>query len=162
MEPHFNKLDVKQRMGQMLSKLREHDCRITPQRVAVLRILAASEGHPSVESVYENVRREFPTTSIATVYKTVHLLKQLNEVLELGFPDGSNRYDGNKPFPHPHVICVRCQKIIDPDLGSLEDMTSKVADETGFDVLTHRLDFFGICSECKKEKRVTETKKRET
>ena len=162
MEPHFNKLDVKQRMGQMLSKLREHHCRITPQRVAVLRILAASEGHPSVESVYENVRREFPTTSIATVYKTVHLLKQLNEVLELGFPDGSNRYDGNKPFPHPHVICVRCQKIIDPDLGSLEDMTSKVADETGFDVLTHRLDFFGICSECKKEKRVTETKKRET
>jgi Fur family peroxide stress response transcriptional regulator len=161
LEPYFNKLDAKERMDQMLSKLREHDCRITPQRVAVLRILAASEGHPSVESVYETVRREFPTTSIATVYKTVHLLKQLNEVLELGFPDGSNRYDGNKPFSHPHVICVRCQKIIDPDLGSLEDMTAKVADETGFDVLTHRLDFFGVCSECKKEKRVSKTEKEE-
>jgi Fur family peroxide stress response transcriptional regulator len=152
MELNFNKLRVKQRMDQMVSKLRAHDCRITPQRLAVLRVLASSEGHPSVERVYETVRREFPTTSIATVYKTVRVLRQLNEVLELGFPDGSNRYDGNKPFRHPHVICVRCQKIIDPDLGSLKDVTAKVADETGFDILTHRLDFFGICSDCKREK----------
>jgi Fur family peroxide stress response transcriptional regulator len=159
MELHFNKLDVKQRMDQMVSKLREHDFRITPQRLAVLRILAASEGHPSVERVYETVRREFPTTTIATVYKTVRLLKQLNEVLELGFPDGSNRYDGNKPFPHPHVICVRCRKIIDPDLGTLKDMTAEVADETGFDILAHRLDFFGICGDCKKKEKSTKTQK---
>jgi Fur family peroxide stress response transcriptional regulator len=159
MEPHSDSVDVKRRMDQMVSKLREHDFRITPQRLAVLRILAASEGHPSVDRVYETVRREFPTTSIATIYKTVNLLKQINEVLELGFPDGSNRYDGKKPFPHPHVICVRCQKIIDPDLESLKDMTAEVADETGFDILTHRLDFFGICGDCKREERATKTKK---
>jgi len=148
-------------MDQMVSKLREHDFRITPQRLAVLRILAASEGHPSVERVYETVRREFPTTSIATIYKTVHLLKQINEVLELGFPDGSNRYDGNKPFPHPHVICVRCQKIIDPDLESLKDMTAEVADETGFDILSYRLDFFGICDDCKREENPLRPERRE-
>ena len=159
MELPSDPLDVKRRMDQMVSKLREHDFRITPQRLAVLRILAASEGHPSVERVYETVRREFPTTSLATIYKTVHLLKQINEVLELGFPDRSNRYDGNKPFPHPHVICVRCQKIIDLDLQSLEDMTAEVADETGFDILTHRLDFFGICGDCQGEERPTKTKK---
>ena len=155
MEPNSNSAGVMRRMDQMVSKLREHDFRITPQRLAVLRILAGSEGHPSVEKVYETVRREFPTTSIATIYKTVHLLKQINEVLEIAFPDGSNRYDGNKPFPHPHVICVRCQKIIDPDLESLKDMTAEVADETGFDILSHRLDFFGICGDCKKDKRPT-------
>jgi Fur family peroxide stress response transcriptional regulator len=159
MEPHSDSVDVKRRMDQMVSKLREHDFRITPQRLAVLRILAASEGHPSVDRVYETVRREFPTTSIATIYKTVNLLKQINEVLELGFPDGSNRYDGKKPFPHPHVICVRCQKIIDPDLESLKDMAAEVAAETGFDILTHRLDFFGICGDCKRKERPTKTKK---
>jgi len=158
MESNSDSKEVKRRMDQMLSKLRQHDCRITPQRLAVLRILAASEGHPSVEKIYENVRREFPTTSIATIYKTVHLLKQLNEVLELGFPDGSNRYDGSKPFPHPHLICVRCQKILDPDLRSLEDMTAEVAKETGFDILTHRLDFFGICSDCQKKENATRAK----
>jgi Fur family peroxide stress response transcriptional regulator len=67
---------------------------------------------------------------------------------ELGFPDGSNRYDGNKPYPHPHVLCIQCKKIIDPDLASLKDMTAEVADETGFKILTYRLDFFGICRDC--------------
>ena len=161
MEAHPNSADVKKRMHSMVSKLREHDFRITPQRLAVLRVLAASEGHPSVERVYETVRRDFPTTSIATIYKTVHLLKQINEVLEIALPDGSNRYDGNKPFPHPHLICVRCQKIIDPNLGSLKDMTAEVADETGFDILIYRLDFFGICDDCKREKNRLRPKKKE-
>lgn len=151
METHPDSADIKRRMDQMVSKLRAHDYRITPQRLAVLRILASSEGHPSVERVYETVRREFPTTSIATVYKTVHLLKQINEVLEIAFPDGSNRYDGNKPFPHPHVICVRCRKIIDPDLDSLDKMKKEVESETNFKILNHRLDFFGICSNCMAE-----------
>jgi Fur family peroxide stress response transcriptional regulator len=161
MEPSFSHFDVKKRMDQMVSKLREHDFRITPQRLAILRVLAASEGHPSVERVYETIRREIPMTSIATVYKTVHLLNQINEVLEIALPDGSNRYDGNKPFPHPHVICVRCQKIIDLNLGSLKDMTAVVADETGFDRLTYRLDFFGICGDCQRNEN-RQTKKQGT
>lgn len=141
-------LDPKQRLNQMLSKLRGRDFRITPQRLAVLRILAASDGHPAVETIYDAVRRDFPTTSIATVYKTVALLKEINEVLELGFADGSNRYDGNRPYPHPHVICTQCRKIIDPDLRSLKDLTAEVAAETGFRITTHRMDFFGICRNC--------------
>jgi Fur family peroxide stress response transcriptional regulator len=139
---------IEQRLNQMLAKLKAHDFRLTPQRLAVLRVLAVSEGHPSVEGIYETVRAEFPTTSIATIYKTVNLLKQLDEVLELGFPDGSNRYDGNKPYPHPHVICTQCKKIIDPDLGSLEELTREVVKETGFQILNHRVDFFGTCREC--------------
>ncbi len=139
---------MKQRLDQMLSKLKQHDFRLTPQRLAVLKVLAVSEGHPTVERIYETVRSEFPTTSIATIYKTVNLLKQLDEVLELGFPDGSNRYDGNKPYPHPHVICTTCKKIIDPDLGSLKDLKKEVVKETGFQIQTHRVDFFGICGDC--------------
>ena len=136
----------------MVSKLKNHDFRLTPQRLAVLKVLALSEGHPSVERIYETVRAEFPTTSIATIYKTVNLLKQLNEVLELGFPDGSNRYDGNKPYPHPHVICTKCKKIIDPNLGSLKDLTKEVIKETGFQILNHRVDFFGKCRDCQSNK----------
>ncbi len=150
METYPNSADIKNRMNSMVSKLREHDFRITPQRLAVLRVLAASREHPSVDRIYEIVRQEFPTTSIATIYKTITVLKQINELLEISFPDGSNRYDGYKPFPHPHVICVKCKKIIDPDLGSLRDITAEVADQTGFDILTHRVDFFGICGDCKK------------
>jgi Fur family peroxide stress response transcriptional regulator len=81
------------------------------------------------------------------------MLKQLNEVLELGFPDGSNRYDGNKPYPHPHVICTKCKKIIDPNLGSFKDLTEEVMQETGFQILNHRVDFFGTCCDCQSGKK---------
>ena len=148
MKKRSDSVNIEKRLNQMLSKLKEHDFRLTPQRLAVLKVLAVSKGHPSVERIYETVRAEFPTTSIATIYKTVNLLKQLNEVLELGFPDGSNRYDGNKPYPHPHVICTECKKIIDPNLGSLKDLTKEVIKETGFQILNHRVDFFGTCRDC--------------
>ena len=71
----------------MLSKLRGCDFRITPQRIAILTILAGSEEHPSVEDIFKEVKTQFQTTSLATVYKTISLLKELNEVLELGFPE---------------------------------------------------------------------------
>jgi Fur family peroxide stress response transcriptional regulator len=152
MKKRADSAKIEQRLNQMLSKLKDHDFRLTPQRLAVLKVLALSQGHPTVERIYETVRAEFPTTSIATIYKTVNLLKQLNEVLELGFPDGSNRYDGNKPYPHPHVICTKCKKITDPNLGSLKDLTKEVIEETGFQILNHRVDFFGTCRDCQSRK----------
>jgi len=139
------------RFQQMLSKLKSHDCRITPQRLAVLRILAGSEDHPSTEDIYEEVRKEFPTTSLATIYKTITLLKDLNEVLELGFPNGSNRYDGSKPFPHPHVICTKCRMIIDPEIINLDQLKDEIGKKTGFSIHYHRLDFFGLCRECQEQ-----------
>lgn len=138
------------RLQEMLEKLRSRRFRVTPQRLAVLKILASGRDHPTVEGIFERVRRDFPTTSLATVYKTVNLLKELDEVLELGFPDGGNRYDGNKPYPHPHMICMKCRRIMDPDLASLEQLTREASRKTGFRILAHRLDFFGLCPECQK------------
>ena len=144
--------DRNTRFETIIGKLRDNGHKITPQRMAIVRILAESLGHPSVEEIHEQIRQDFPTMSLATVYRNIVLIKSLGEVLELGFPDGSNRYDGNKPFPHPHVICIRCKKIVDPDLDSLDSMTKEVAEETDFKILNHRLDFFGICSNCMAEK----------
>jgi Fur family peroxide stress response transcriptional regulator len=144
--------DHSQRFDVIIQKLRDNGHKITPQRLAIVKILAKSEGHPSVENIHARITRDFPTMSLATVYKNISLIKSLGEVLELGFPDGSNRYDGNRPTPHPHVICVKCKKIVDPDLDSLDEMKKEVASETNFEILNHRLDFFGICGPCRAEK----------
>jgi Fur family peroxide stress response transcriptional regulator len=136
------------RLEQMLIKLRENDLRITPQRLAVLKILAKSKGHPTVERIYDQVRIDFPTTSLATVYKCIVMMKNLGEVLEIGFSDDSNRYDGRRPHPHPHLICNCCKRILDPDLASLKAMTLELSKETGYRIESHRLDFFGVCPEC--------------
>jgi Fur family transcriptional regulator, peroxide stress response regulator len=140
--------DHKKRFDTIIGKLRDSGHKITPQRLAIVKILAESQGHPSAENIYERIRKDFPTTSLATVYRTILAIKSLGEVLEIGFPDGGNRYDGSKPYPHPHVICIQCKKIVDPDLDSLDDMTKEVESGTHFKVLSHRLDFFGICGDC--------------
>ncbi|RPJ33380.1 MAG: transcriptional repressor [Deltaproteobacteria bacterium] len=134
----------------MLSRLREHAFRVTPQRLAVLKILASSPEHPTVEAIHEEVKKEFPTTSLATVYKTVSVLKKKNEILELGFSDGSNRYNGKRPYPHPHMICTQCKEILDPDLSNLNELTEEMGKKTGYRILFHRLDFFGLCPKCQK------------
>jgi Fur family transcriptional regulator, peroxide stress response regulator len=141
-------IDVKERYDHIVSKLRESNHKLTPQRLAVVKILIENQAHPNIEAIFEQLQRDFPTMSLATVYRNVMLLKSLGEVLEIGFPDGSNRYDGRKPYSHPHVICMRCKSIIDPDLSTLQDLTEEVSRITGFKILTQRLDFFGVCSDC--------------
>lgn len=154
---------AEKRFESIIGKLRESGHRITPQRLAIARILALSKDHPSVEQIYEELRSRHPTISLATVYRNLMLIKSLGEVLELGFPDGSNRYDGSKPYPHPHAICVRCRKIIDPDLATLRDMTREVVEKTDFTVLTHQLTIFGICGDCRQaEKTGKDSKTRDT
>lgn len=138
------------RFQQVLLKLKSNGCRITPQRLAVLKYLTETQAHPTVETIYEKVKQDFPTTSLATVYKTIGLAKDLGEVLEIGFAGGSSRYDGYNPHPHPHLICLSCKKIMDPELAALKDITHELSSETGFKIVSHRLDFFGLCPECQK------------
>ncbi|MDO3378962.1 Fur family transcriptional regulator [Geoalkalibacter halelectricus] len=143
--------DPELRLTQMISKLRTLDFRITPQRLAVLKILAHSTGHPTIEWIYEEVRRDFPTVSLATIYKTATLLKGLGEVVELETRDGRHRFDGNKPYPHPHVICTQCKQILDFEDASLETLIREVSAKTGYEISDHQLDFFGLCPQCRKE-----------
>jgi Fur family peroxide stress response transcriptional regulator len=137
-------------MNTLVEKLRTRGHRITPQRLAILEVLTASEAHPSVDQVYDQVKAVFPTTSLATVYKTVSIVKAMGEALELEFSQGSNRYDGKKPYPHPHVICTQCHKIIDYETVEIDAMVTKIKQATGFEIDNHRLDFYGICATCQK------------
>jgi len=140
--------DPDTRLKELVAKLKERNHRLTPQRLAVLKILAAGEEHPSIERIYEQIRPDFPMTSLATVYKTVTLFKEMDEVLELGFNNGGNRYDGSKPYPHPHLICTQCGAIEDLEVDALRGIPHQVAQDTGYRIVSHRLDFFGICPKC--------------
>ena len=141
-------IDPQARFDELVVRLKDRGYRLTPQRIAVLKVLAVSKGHPSVEQIYERVRADFPTTSLATIYKTVTLLKEMGQVLELGFSDGRNRYDGYKPYPHPHLVCVRCGKIVDVKVDALSELPQEVTRKTGYKIVSHRLDFFGLCPQC--------------
>lgn len=144
---------AKERYAAMAAKLKSSGLKSTPQRLAIIRVLAESKEHPSADDICVQLRKDFPGISPATVYRNIMLIKSLGEAYEIALAGAGSRYDGRKPYPHPHIVCLACGKIIDPELGSLRDMTREITDESGFEILTYRLDFFGKCPACRKLKR---------
>jgi len=144
--------DQRSRVQELIQRLRERGCRITPQRLAILHILTRDQSHPSAEDIFKELYTQFPTTSRATVYKMIAVLKEMNEILELEFSDQSNRYDGNRPYPHTHLICLYCGAISDPEHAGLDDLPRELALHAGYELVSYRFDVYGICPACRATK----------
>ncbi len=121
--------------------------------MALLKIFVESNGHPTAEEIHRKLGESFPMTSLATVYKTLAVLKDLGEALELETGNGGKRYDVRKPESHPHLVCIGCEKILDLDVDTLDTLSEKVAKDTGFQVAGHKLIFHGLCPECQDGKK---------
>src|SRR6476661_7925878 len=97
---------------QTLADLKERGVRLTPQRQMILKFLKETHEHPTAEEIYKQVCQEFSGISMATVYNTLHRLKELGAIKELSYGDMSSRYDGNDT-EHAHVVCESCGEVID-------------------------------------------------
>jgi Fur family peroxide stress response transcriptional regulator len=142
-------MDVKIRAEQLVQKLRDQGYRLTPQRLALVDLIASSEGHPNAAQLYDRLRRRFTTTSPATVYKLLALLKEMGEVYEIDFRDDSH-YDGNRPEPHPHLLCTKCRKIVDGTVDLDPGWVRRIEDKSGYRIERHQLTIFGLCPDCQK------------
>jgi len=143
--------DPKVRFDELIAKLRENDFRLTPQRVELVRLIASSEGHPSAAQLYAKIKTQFPTMSPATVYKTLAMLKEMNQVFEIDLRDDSH-YDGNRPIPHPHLICMKCNKIVDGDLDIDLSSIKRLEETSGYQIVRPQIVFYGLCPNCKAER----------
>jgi Fur family peroxide stress response transcriptional regulator len=140
--------DPEARFDELIAALKEHAFRLTPQRVELVRLIASSEGHPSAAQLYARIKRLFPTMSHATVYKTLALLKDLGQVLEIELRDDSH-YDGTRPQPHPHLICIKCNKITDGEADFDPSAIRKLELASGYTILRSQVSFYGLCPDCK-------------
>src|SRR3954470_18293381 len=100
-----------QRYTALADALARKSLRLTPQREAVLRVLAATEEHPSVDQLYAQAPRRWRSTRPPPVFNPLPTLKHLGAVVELEFTGSGNRYDARTPEPHPHLVCTRCGRI---------------------------------------------------
>ena len=130
-----------------IETLRKKGYKATPQRIAICRFALNSRDHPSAQQVYDEVKKIHPTVSLATVYKTLQVLKNLNLIQELNLPQGQARFDSYMK-PHINLICLQCGNIIDLDDTTAIDITRKVAAAAKFKPKEQRMDVFGICGKC--------------
>lgn len=143
-------IDPDIRFDELIAALKERDFRLTPQRVELVRLIAASEGHPSASQLYAKVKNQFPTMSQATVYKTLALLKEMHQILEIDLRDDSH-YDGNRPAPHPHLICTRCNRIVDGELDIDLSSIRRLEQASGYQITRPQITFYGLCPDCKEK-----------
>ena len=138
------------RFRELIAALKGRHCRLTPHRLELLRLIAASEAHPSTSRLYASMRERFLTMSPANVYKTLALLKDMGQVLEIDLRDESH-YDANRPGPHPHLICTKYGKIADGELELDRSTICRLETASGYRIVRPHLALFGLCPRCKRK-----------
>ena len=138
---------VRARIDAIVERVHAQGGRLTPQRVAILEALLSAD-HPSIDAIYARVRAAFPMTSLGTVYKTIHMLQEMGEVLELGLGLKASHYDGLQPAPHAHLVCTNCGCILDVRVEGLDEVLERVPQATGGAVPSGRVDLWGLCPSC--------------
>jgi Fur family peroxide stress response transcriptional regulator len=126
--------------------------RRTPQRLAIIKFLEGNTSHPSAEMIWTALQGQFPTLSLATVYNTLEALRERRMVLEVGGDDAKKRFD---PFTdsHYHLICLNCKKILDIPAKYAPALTDE--EKQGFSDIRGRVEFFGLCPECRSRRSAT-------
>lgn len=127
----------------------EKKTRFSKQRVALLELLSSTKEHPTAAWLYQNLRKDFPSISLGTVYRNLSLLAEQGKIQILRNGSGFDRFDANVS-DHSHITCTVCGKVADLDSEIPgEDNAERIAEEaSGFRVFSHKLDFYGICPEC--------------
>lgn len=123
--------------------------RRSKQRDTILKVLRSTTSHPTVDWIYDQVREEIPNISLGTVYRDINQLKQEGLIQELCLGSGPSRYDGT-PENHYHFRCVKCGRVFDVDEPVNHEMEREVEQNSGFRVLYHQVEFYGLCPDCQK------------
>jgi Fur family peroxide stress response transcriptional regulator len=138
------------KMMDIIKVFKDKGYKVTPQRIAVYDTLMNTKEHPTVEAIYKKLQLMYPTMSLATVYKSLEMFKDLNLVQELNVGEDKFRYDANTN-PHPHVICVSCGRVEDVDQEPFSPLPEQVSLKTGYEITGQKLYFYGHCPLCKKK-----------
>lgn len=141
----------KRRIRMIEEKLKEKDCKLTPQRRAVLCVLVKNQSkHLSTENIYELVKRTFPDIGLATIYRTLQLFDEHGIINKMNFGDGCYRYElsEEEKHQHHHLICIKCGKVYEFDDDLLDELEHTITANNNFKVLDHILKFLGYCQKC--------------
>ena len=132
------------------ARCRQAAIRITPQRIAVYNALLNSDDHPSAESLYRQVRKEFPNISLDTVNRTLLTLAEIDAARIIPDSGDARRFDGNLAA-HQHFICVKCKRIVDFQYQPLDNIPVPATISSRFAVLRQGMIVEGICDLCRSQ-----------
>jgi Fur family transcriptional regulator, peroxide stress response regulator len=136
-----------QRLGEFVARCRKRGIAVTPQRLAVIRALLASENHPSPGEICAAVRRRHPNVSLATVHRILEQFCEVGEARKVTLLHDVARYDGNVE-PHHHVLCVRCRRVHDIEIPEVDKLLEGRTSLGQFALLRCSVEIDALCGRC--------------
>ncbi len=134
----------------MISQMRKKGLKVTPQRLAIIDVLIEQvDSHPGASLIYKKAKKKKKSLSLSTTYATLNEFSRHGIIKTLQFDKMEDRYDGNLE-EHINLICERCKKILDYNVPITVD-PKRVAKKTGFLITDTRLEYYGLCRECREE-----------
>ena len=124
--------------------------RVTRQGQAVLGVVANSESFQSAEDIHAQLRANGDPVGLTTVYRHLQLLSDQGQVDSLQTADGELVYRRcHSDHHHHHVVCRNCGRGAEIELPDLERWAEATAESLGYSEVTHTVEIFGICAQCR-------------
>ena len=138
---------IQGRLELIVDVCRQKGLKITPQRLEIFRELAASEEHPTAETLFNGIKVRMPTVSLDTVYRTLGTLQEHGLITRVEVLDERSRYDANLDRHH-HLVCVRCDTVQDLYWPEVDGMSLPVDMENWGNVHQLHAELRGLCRAC--------------
>ena len=133
----------------ILSALKEHHYKLTPQRRAALKAFSSSQEQLTPADIYEKVQPKYPGIGLVTIYRLLQILTELGFICEVHSDDNRRRYlIRRQVVHHHHLICTGCGAVVDFTGCGLNKLEERLSRETGFEMEGHLLEFYGRCQHC--------------
>lgn len=132
--------------------IRDGSRRLTGPRKAILDVLGRHP-HPMTNRQIREALGEKNRCDLATIYRSMRLLEELQLVERFDFGDGVARFElsgHHSQDHHHHLICSRCDEVVEVEDCFPAKLQEELARRTGYTELSHKLEFFGVCPACAK------------
>lgn len=134
---------------QVLQRLKELGCKLTPQRRMLIDVLlAARDTEMTADDIYQRIRAVYPDVGLDTVYRNLRLLVKLNVVAEVKLPGKLAHYSLNQHAHQHGLVCLDCGKEIPLSHCPIREIETVAREEHGFIISSHRIELFGYCTDC--------------
>jgi Fur family ferric uptake transcriptional regulator len=130
-----------------------HRLKVTKERKAVLNVFMGTERHVTAEELYREMKDKGSSIGLATIYRTLNLFCESGLAEQRHFGDGQARYELTYNVQHhDHLVCKQCHRIIEFENLEIERLQEKVAKKHHFTIDNHKLELYGTCETCTKDK----------
>ena len=141
---------ITEKKEKLSSFLKEKGFKLTRQRDIIASEFLKTGEHVTAEDLYKKINRKHKDIGFTTVYRTLKLLKKSGLATESIFADNLTRYEPlSEDDHHDHLVCLDCGSITEFENSKIERLQEKIADEFGFYTVSHKMDLYGYCSECR-------------